>query len=70
MTPPRWKYRRTPTMEMEIDMKTYSLATEVNGMVMHLDLPLFTRQTAENHAKTLREMSPASPIFVINKASE
>ena len=51
-------------------MRTYSLATEVNGIVMHLDLPLFTRQTAENHAKTLREMSPASPIFVINKAAE
>jgi hypothetical protein len=51
-------------------MKTYSLATEVNGIVMHLDLPLFTRQTAENHAKTLREISPASTIFVINKVAE
>jgi len=51
-------------------MKTYSISTEVNGTIIPLKLPLFTRQVAENHAKTLRELSPKSSIIVINKASE
>jgi hypothetical protein len=51
-------------------MNQFVIATEVNGIVMHLALPLMTRLQAESKAKTLRELSPATPIYVVNKASE
>jgi hypothetical protein len=51
-------------------MNQFVIATEVNGIVMHLALPLMTRLQAESKAKTLRELAPATPIYVVNKASE
>ena len=51
-------------------MTQYAIATEVNGIVMHLALPLMTRLQAEQKANTLRELSPATPIYVVNKTSE
>jgi len=51
-------------------MKTYTLATEINDIVTWLNLPLFTLQAAENHAKTLRELSPSSKVFVLNTTAE
>ena len=51
-------------------MKTYILATMVNDILTNLDMPLTSIRQAERHAKTLREMSPRSQIFVINTKAE
>ena len=51
-------------------MKTYTLATQINDITTFLNLPLFTLQAAEGHAKTLRELSPSSTVFVVNTAAE
>ena len=51
-------------------MNQFALATEVNGIVMRLALPTMTKPQAEQKAKTLRELSPKTPIYVVNKTSE
>ena len=51
-------------------MKTYTLATEVNDIVTWLNLPLFTLDVAEAHAKTLRLLSPTSKVYTINTTAE
>jgi len=51
-------------------MKTYALATQINDITTLLNLPLFTLQVAKGHAKTLRELSPSSTVFVVNTTSE
>jgi len=51
-------------------MNQFALATEVNGIVMRLALPTMTKPQAEQKAKTLRELSPNTPIYVVNKTAE
>jgi len=47
-------------------MKNYTLATERNGTITPLDLPLMAMRQAEAHAQTLRKLMPSTPIYVIN----
>ena len=47
-------------------MKNYTLATERNGIITPLDLPLMSIRQAEAHAQTLRGLMPSTPIYVIN----
>ena len=54
----------------EAQMNQFALATEVNGIVMRLALPTMTKLQAEQKAKVLRELSPKTPIYVVNKTSE
>ena len=51
-------------------MNQFALATEVNGIVMRLALPTMTKLQAGQKAKTLRELSPNTPIYVVNKTAE
>lgn len=51
-------------------MSKFSIATEVNGILMHLKLPPMARVQAELQAKKLRELAPATPIYVVNTAAE
>ena len=54
----------------EAQMNQFALATEVNGIVMRLALPTMTKLQAEQKAKVLRERSPKTPIYVVNKTAE
>lgn len=47
-------------------MKTYTLATERNGIITRLDIPAMAMRQAETHAATLRKLMPSTPIYVIN----
>ena len=47
-------------------MKNYTLATERNGTITPLDLPLMAIRQAEAHAQTLRGLMPSTPVYVIN----
>jgi|TARA_R110000787_G_C13172590_1_gene420906 hypothetical protein len=51
-------------------MSKFSIATEVNGILMHLKLPPMAKIQAEIQAKKLRELAPATPIYVVNTAAE
>lgn len=50
-------------------MKKYALATESNGFVVRLKLPLFSKLDADKNANKLRELSDAT-ILVIDTRSE
>lgn len=45
---------------------TYQLATERNGIIAPLDLPLMAMRQAQAHAQQLRELMPSTPVYVIN----
>ena len=47
-------------------MKNYSLATERNGILIALDLPLMAMRQAEAYAQQLRKLMPFVPVYVIN----
>lgn len=47
-------------------MKNYTLATERNGIIAPLDLPLMAMRQAEAHAQQLRKLMPSVPVYVIN----
>ena len=47
-------------------MKNYTLATERNGIISPLDLPLMAMRQAEAHAGKLRKLMPSVPVYVIN----
>ena len=47
-------------------MKNYTLATERNGIISPLDLPLMAMRQAEVHAQQLRKLMPSVPVYVIN----
>jgi len=51
-------------------MKTYTIATESNGNVIRLDLPLMCRNSAERHANNLRKLLPQYPVYVLNTAAQ
>ena len=50
-------------------MNTYAIATESNGNVIRLDLPLMSRNSAERHASKLRKLMPQYPVYVLNTAA-
>jgi len=47
-------------------MRTYTLATERNGSITPLDLPLMAMRQAQEHAETLRKLMPSTPVYIIN----
>jgi len=47
-------------------MKNYTLATERNGILTALDLPLMAMRQAEAYAQQLRKLMPSVPVYVIN----
>lgn len=47
-------------------METYNLATEVNGTITALNLPLMSMRQAQAHADKLRSLMPNATIYVIN----
>jgi hypothetical protein len=47
-------------------MKNYTLATEVNGTITALNLPLMAMRQAQAHADKLRSLMPNATIYVIN----
>lgn len=47
-------------------MKNYTLATERNGRINPLDLPLMAIRQAQTHADQLRKLMPSTPVYVIN----
>ena len=47
-------------------MKTYTLATECNGIIATLDLPMMAMRQAQAHADKLRKLMPSTPVYVIN----
>lgn len=49
---------------------TFTLATETpNGTIVQLNIAPMSRANAEKHANTLRQLSPGTPIMVINLES-
>jgi len=50
-------------------MTQFAIATEANGIIMQLKLPLMSKAEADKHASTLRSLTD-SPIYVINTKSE
>ena len=50
-------------------MKNYTLATEVNGIIAPLDLPMMAMRQAQAHADKLRKLMPSTPVYVINTKS-
>ena len=50
-------------------MKNYTLATEVNGTITALDVPLMAMRQAQAHADKLRKLMPSTPVYVINTKS-
>lgn len=49
---------------------TFTLATETpNGTIVRLDIAPMSRTNAEKHANTLRQLSPGTPVMVINLES-
>ena len=47
-------------------MKSYTLATEVNGTITALNLPLMSMRQAQAHADKLRSLMPNVTVYVIN----
>tara|TARA_R110001606_G_scaffold347777_1_gene497165 strand:- start:1255 stop:1410 length:156 start_codon:yes stop_codon:yes gene_type:complete len=47
-------------------MKTYTLATERNGIITRLDIPAMAMRQAQAHADKLRKLMPSTPVYVIN----
>ena len=47
-------------------MKTYTLATERNGIITRLDMPAMAMRQAQAHADKLRKLMPSTPVYVIN----
>ena len=51
--------------------KTYIIATEINGTVVPIKgIPRCTSKVANDYAKRLRELSPRSPVMIINTEAE
>ena len=50
-------------------MTQFAIATEANGIILQLKLPLMSKAQADKHASTLRTLTD-SPIYVINTKSE
>ena len=50
-------------------MKNYTLATERNGIISPLDLPLMAMRQAEAYAQQLRKLMPSVPVYVINASA-
>lgn len=46
--------------------RTYTLATEVNGNITALNLPLMAMRQAQAHADKLRKLMPSATVYVIN----
>ena len=47
-------------------MKNYTIATERNGTIIPLALPLMAIRQAQTHADQLRKLMPSTPVYVIN----
>jgi Flp pilus assembly CpaE family ATPase len=47
-------------------MKSYTLATEVNGTITALDLPLMSMRQAKRHLDRLKALAPSAAIYIIN----
>lgn len=48
-------------------MKLYTLATERNGNLVALNLPLMTMPQAQRHLNQLKAMAPAAILYIVNK---
>ena len=56
---------------MSNNNKTYILATEINGTVVPIKgISRCNSEVANEYAKRLRELSPRSPVMVINTEAE
>jgi hypothetical protein len=51
-------------------MKNYTLATEVNGTIKPLDLPLMAMRQAQAYAEKLRSLMPSATVYVINTTAQ
>lgn len=47
-------------------MKNYTIATERNGIITRLDIPLMAMRQAQAHADRLRKLMPSTPVYVLN----
>jgi hypothetical protein len=47
-------------------MKSYTLATEVNGTITALDLPLMSMPQAKRHLDRLKALAPSATVYIIN----
>lgn len=50
-------------------MKSYTLATEVNGTITALNLPLMSMPQAKRHLDRLKAIAPAAAIYIINPSA-
>jgi hypothetical protein len=50
-------------------MKNYTLATEVNGTITALNLPLMSMPQAKRHLDRLKALAPSAAIYIINAHS-
>tara|TARA_R100000541_G_scaffold39887_1_gene47597 strand:+ start:551 stop:718 length:168 start_codon:yes stop_codon:yes gene_type:complete len=51
--------------------KIYNIATEINGTIVPIKgIPKSSYEVANDYAKRLRELSPRSPIMLINTEAE
>lgn len=46
--------------------RTYTLATERNGIITTLDLPLMSMPQAKRHLDRLKALAPAATVYIIN----
>ena len=47
-------------------MKSYTLATEVNGIITALNLPLMSMPQAKRHLDRLKALAPSAAVYIIN----
>lgn len=47
-------------------MKTYTLATERNGAIVALALPLMSMAQAQRHLDRLKALAPNAKLFILN----
>lgn len=46
--------------------RTYTLATERDGIITALDLPLMSMAQARRHLDRLKALAPAATVYIIN----
>lgn len=46
--------------------RTYTLATERNGIITALDLPLMSMAQARRHLDRLKALAPSATVYIIN----
>ena len=49
--------------------RTYTLATERNGTITALDLPLMSMPQAQRHLDRLKALAPSATVYIINAHS-